>query len=79
MLCFADIDDVAFGACNGVNDVFVQGSKFLCDRAGGGGELVADNRQLLEMASVLRRGASSVRGEASSHQDILQVPVFPVS
>ncbi|CAL8319250.1 unnamed protein product [Gadus morhua 'NCC'] len=47
-------------------------SEFLCDRAGGGGALVPDDRQLLEMASVLRGGASSVRGEASSHQDILQ-------
>ncbi|CAL8240218.1 unnamed protein product [Gadus morhua 'NCC'] len=51
-------------------------SKFLCDRAGGGGELVADNRQLLEMASVLRGGASSVRGEAGLHQDILQDPLL---
>ena len=23
VLCFADIDDVAFGACDGVDDVFV--------------------------------------------------------
>jgi len=40
--------------------------------------LVPDDRQLLEMASVLRGGASNDGGEAGPHQDILQVPVFPV-
>ncbi|CAL8357471.1 unnamed protein product [Gadus morhua 'NCC'] len=45
--------------------------EFLCDRAGGGGVLVPDDRQLLEMASVLRGGTSNVRGEGGPHQDIL--------
>ena len=71
VLCFANINDVAFGACDGVNYIFVQYSEFLCDRAGGGGALVPDDRQLLEMASVLRGGTSNVRGEGGPHQDIL--------
>ena len=78
MLCFADIYDVAFGACDGVDDVFVLDGDFLRNGAGGGGVLVPDDHQLLEVALVRRGGASSGRGEAGPHQDILQVPVPPV-
>ncbi|CAL8357476.1 unnamed protein product [Gadus morhua 'NCC'] len=45
--------------------------EFLCNRAGGGGVLVPDDHRLLKMASVLRGGASNIRGEAGRHKDIL--------
>ena len=43
VLCFADIYDVAFGACDGVDDVFVLDGDFLRNGAGGGGVLVPDD------------------------------------
>ena len=71
VLCFAAICDVALGACDDGDYVFVQYGEFLCNRAGGGGVLVPDDHRLLKMASVLRGGASNIRGEAGRHKDIL--------
>ncbi|CAL8357874.1 unnamed protein product [Gadus morhua 'NCC'] len=54
--------------------------EFLRNRAGGGGVLVPDDRQLLKVALVWRGGASNICGEAGRtrtswrSQDILEVP-----
>ena len=74
VFCF--IYDMALGACDGVEDVSVQYGEVLRSRAGGGGVLVPDDRQLLRVALVWRGGASNICGEGA-HQDILEVPGRP--
>ena len=79
VLCFADIYDVALGACDGVEDVSVQYGEFLRNRAGGGGVLVPDDRQLLKVALVWRGGASNICGEAARTRTSWRSQDFPVS
>jgi hypothetical protein len=74
VLCFANIYDVAFGACDGVDYVVVQYGEFLRNMP------VPDDSQLLKVALVWRGGASNICGEAARNrtswrsQDILEVP-----
>ena len=79
VLCVADIYDVALGACDGVDDVVVQYAEFLRNRAGGGGVLVPDDRQLLRVALVWRGGASNICGEAARTRTSWRSQDFPVS
>ena len=73
---FAYVYNVTVGASDGINCVCIVYGDVLQDGAGGGGVLVADNRQLLKMALMWRRGAPRFGGEAGPHQDVLQVGVF---
>ena len=71
MFGFTYIYNVTVGAGDGVNGVCVVYGDVLQDGAGGGGVPVADNRQLLKMALMWRRGVPCFGGEAGPHQDVL--------
>ena len=76
VLCFANIYDVAFGACDGVDYVVVQYGEFLRNMAGGGGVPVPDDSQLLKVALVWRGGASNICGEAACARTSWRSRVF---